>query len=157
MRKEIYLAVIDRLKTIQEADGSATIKHFDLWNQNIDFIEQEAPWQRPAVFIEFLPIRWANMAAGIQTADVAFSLHVVTDWTGGAEDGSLYQEDALSMFNLLDRINKALSGYSKQYPDGGAFRAIQRTGSNTNHNHEEILESIETYNVNVTDLSGKRF
>lgn len=156
MRKEIYLAVIDRLKTIKEENGEETIKHFDLWNRNTDFIDQETPWPRPAIFIEFHPIKWSNMAGGIQTADISFSLHVVTDWKGGSEDGSIHQTETLQIFSLLDRINKALSGYSKLYADNSGFRAIQRTGSNTNHNHEEILEHIETFNASVTDQSGRR-
>ena len=27
------------------------IKHIDLWNHNVEFIEQEEQWDRPAVFV----------------------------------------------------------------------------------------------------------
>lgn len=33
------------------------IEHVDLWNHNVEFIEQETAWERPAVFIEFQPIK----------------------------------------------------------------------------------------------------
>ena len=47
MRKELYKALCERLKTVDN------VKHIDLWNNNVEFIEQESAWQRPAVFIEF--------------------------------------------------------------------------------------------------------
>ena len=34
------------------------INHIDLWNHNVEFIEQEENWSCPAVFVEFSPIEW---------------------------------------------------------------------------------------------------
>ena len=52
MRKEIYRAICAAL---QDIDGTP-VKHVDLWNHNVEFIEQEEAWDRPAVFVEFAPI-----------------------------------------------------------------------------------------------------
>ena len=41
----------DRLKEV----GGGAIKHIDLWNHNVEFIEQEEYWERPAVFIDSGP------------------------------------------------------------------------------------------------------
>ena len=49
MRKELYRMLCRELKAID------LIKHIDLWNHNVEFIEQEENWERPAVFVEFCP------------------------------------------------------------------------------------------------------
>lgn len=53
MRTELYLKIRERL----EATG--VIKHIDLWNHNVEFLEQEEAWARPAVFVEFGVITWS--------------------------------------------------------------------------------------------------
>ena len=50
----------ERLKEV----GGGVIKHIDLWNHNVEFIEQEDGWARPAVFVEFCPIRWNAIVSG---------------------------------------------------------------------------------------------
>lgn len=150
MRKQLYLAVIERLKTIVNESGEPTLKHFDLWNQNVAFIEQESIFPMPAVFIEFLPIDWKTLGGGVQSATIGFRLHIVTATPDSAADGSTYQPDALQLFDLLDDVHCALSGFR-----GSHFRQLQRTSSHTNHNHEELIESIESFSVNVDDVSGQ--
>ena len=49
MRKELYRLLCSELKAID------LIKHIDLWNHNVEFIEQEENWERPAVFGGILP------------------------------------------------------------------------------------------------------
>ena len=102
MRKEIYRAICAALQGI---DG-APVKHVDLWNHNVEFIEQEEAWDRPAVFVEFAPIEWRGDKAGYHTNGM-LRLHIVTG--------------------------------------GEGFGALRLVGSDTNHNHEDIVESIEHF------------
>lgn len=150
MRKQLYLAVVERLKNITGESDEQVLKHFDLWNQNVAFIEQEAIFAMPAVFIEFLPIDWKSLGGGVQSAIIQFRLHLVTATPGSAADGSAFQPDALQLFDLLDSVHRSLSGFR-----GPHFRQLQRVSSHTNHNHEELIESIETFAVNVDDVSGQ--
>ena len=55
MRKELYNILCKELKEV----GGGLIKHIDLWNHNVEFIEQEENWERPAVFVE--SARYAGM------------------------------------------------------------------------------------------------
>ncbi len=144
MRKKIYLAIIERLKQIIDQDGMQRIKHFDLWNHNVEFIEQETPFDMPAVFIEFGPIDWATMAGGVQQATITVSIHVATRYGGATADGALSQDEALSHFDLLDEIGKKMFGLN-----GDGFQAFKRIRSQTNHNHEEIIENIESFTTFV--------
>lgn len=130
MRKELYSVIRSKLSAIEE------IKHIDLWNQNVEYIEQEQNWERPAVFVEFCPIQWKAIVNGVEyRAEPLIKLHIVTDWVEGALDGT-----ELSVFELPESIHKALT-----CTDGETFLELDLVESDTNHNHEEIVESVEVY------------
>jgi hypothetical protein len=67
----------------------------DLWNDQMRFIEEEPPFALPAVFVEFLPIRWTILTNDEYEADIALRLHILTD--------SRVQkwEDSISTFDLM--------------------------------------------------------
>ena len=118
MRKELYKMLCDKLKTV----SGGAIKHIDLWNHNVEFIEQEEQWARPAVFVEFAPIQWQAVQNGVEyRAEPIVNLHVVTDWSGSVSIGSEFREE------------------------GETFMEFDLVESRTNHNHEEITENIESY------------
>ena len=135
MRKEIYKMLCERLGNIPE------IKYIDLWNHNVEFIEQEDNCERPAVFVELCPINWEATVAGMRyVTEAKVNLHVVTDWLGSSAANSDQREESLTVFDLLEKIHTALADV-----DGEHFREFDISNSTTNHNHEDILENIETY------------
>lgn len=157
MRKELYKAICDRLGRLYKLpDGSVCeliegtevpegaerlIPHIDLWNHNVEFIEQEENWARPAVFVEFCPIRWNALVNGVEyRAEPQVNLHIVTDWAGAASAGSELEEEALEVFDLPELIHEKLSCM-----EGETFKVFDLEESKTNHNHEDIVESIEVY------------
>lgn len=137
MRKELYEKLCERLKTV----GGGAIKYIDLWNHNVEFIEQEENWERPAVFVEFQPIQWITIQPGVEyRSKPVVNLHVVTDWHGSSSADSELREKSLEVFDLLEEIHKTLAGM-----EGETFAEFDLQESITNHNHEELVESIESY------------
>ena len=150
MRAELYLKLKTQLEALcvnaageyyerpDEADMDdelypRAIRHVDLWNRNVEYLEQEVPWPRPAVFIEFVPFKWHAIVPGVEyRAQPLINLHVVTDW--------VEQDSDIGNFRLLDKIHEQLAGLS-----GKTFMEFDIESSSTNHNHEEIVENIETY------------
>lgn len=131
MRKEIYEKIREKLLAL----GEKEIAYIDMWNRNVEFIEQETAWERPAVFIEFEPVKWISIVPGIQyRAEAKVRLHIVTDWNNEDTD----------VFELPEKIHQALAGL-----DGETFTDFTLLESHTNHNHEEIVESIEVYSFMV--------
>ena len=123
MRKELYRLLCSELKAID------LIKHIDLWNHNVEFIEQEENWE------------WNAIVPGVEyRAEPLIKLHIVTDWEGSSADGSELQEDALKVFDLPGLIHAQLAGLG-----GETFLELDLVESDTNHNHEDIVESIEVY------------
>lgn len=147
MRKELYEMLCDELKKV----GDGVIKHIDLWNHNVEFIEQEENWERPAVFVEFCPIRRNAIVPGVEyRAEPEVKLHIVTDWKGASSAGSDFREDALEVFDLPGLIHERLTCL-----EGESFKVFDLVESQTNHNHEDIVESVEVYScVAIKRLSG---
>ncbi|MDE6361332.1 MAG: hypothetical protein K2L39_08940 [Muribaculaceae bacterium] len=133
MRKELYRALVAALKEVEYG----AIKHIDLWNRDIEFIEQDEPWERPAVFIEFEPITWHDIVPAKEyRAEARVRLHIITDWMSAGEG----VEAVGKYFDLPDKIHEAIAGL-----EGETFKDFQLAESYTNHDHEDIVESIEVY------------
>ena len=78
MRKELYAAIKAKI------EGEVPeVKHVDLWNHNVEFIEQETAWARPAVFVEFGTITLSAFPGGGERGRGVGGVHFVTDWGGG--------------------------------------------------------------------------
>ena len=139
MRKELYKAIIEAVSTVDE------IKHIDLWNRNVEYIEVDEAFEMPAVFVEFTPVNWQRLTGrnlewkGSGTVN----LHIVTEWHGSAAAGSAEMDENLAAFDLAEKIHAVLEGLT-----GHHYRDLSLIQTQTNHNHEEIFENIETYKVN---------
>ena len=61
MKKQIYNTLADTLTTV------ADIAHVGLWNNQLQYITEEQPFDTPAVFIEFEPTQWSELLHGVRT------------------------------------------------------------------------------------------
>lgn len=147
MRKEIYLAIAERLKEKVE-----DIKFISVWNNNIAVLAGGAVWPRPAVFIEFESIEWHQQQNWARRGDVAVRLHIVTDAINynGSTDKER-QTKALAYFDLLDSINAAMQDLR-----GENFSGFTLTTSATNHDHAELIENVERYVTSAQDITAMR-
>lgn len=149
MRTQLYTALIDKLKEYTGSDGTPIFRHFDLWNRQVDFLEDEAPFDLPAIFIEFPHIEWKSPMQGVQRAEIPVVLHVATEYKGSESDGSIYQSAALERLNIVDGLARHL--FNWRYSDASfAVHQTCRTASDTNHDHAEIIEDIEQFSCVVT-------
>ena len=133
MRKDLFRTVRELLEV-----HVPEVKHIDLWNQNVEFIEEETAWERPAVFVEFGPIAWTPLTGGGLMGQGQVRVHIVTDWNEGGQEASWY---------LGGKIDRAL-----YRSFGDRFKVMALVETATNHNHEELLESIDTFDVRYYDM-----
>jgi len=136
-RSELYATLA------QVIGGIEDIKHVDLWNQNVEFIEKDIPWPRPAVFVEFESITWKTIKGDefyrrYLRGDGTLRLHIVTDWVDGG------QEKALS---LSANIWEELFNGEWDLSENPSFEIAFPSQSVTNHNHDEILETVDVFAV----------
>lgn len=128
IRLECFNAIKDALLS------KGLAKHVDMWNENVAFIDEDAAWERPAVFVEFGEILWSPVkGVGLRSyrGHGEIRLHIVTDfYDGGMEYG----------FEIAGKIADMLPGMR-----GVGYDCIELMSSLTNHNHEEILELVDVY------------
>lgn len=151
MKKQLYLAIVNRLKNIPGADDEPLFKHFDLWNQQVEFIEQETPFLTPAIFVEFMPLQWQTMGNRVQSADLTTRLHIVTEWHALTADNVPDEEQnlALEYLDIVDSVVAALQNFSAP-----GTNSWMRTQTIPNHNHERYVDSVEEYICRVIDDSS---
>ena len=144
MRLQIYKAICNRL-TAQVPD----IKHIDLWNNNIAVLSGGAVWPRPAVFVEFEAIEWRQQQNRARMADIAVRLHIVTDAVSYNGSTDPKQDSALAFLDLINKVNAAMQGLR-----GDNFAGFMLTTSATNHDHAELIESVERYITRAQDTTA---
>ncbi|HOU67615.1 MAG TPA: hypothetical protein PKW49_03400 [Paludibacteraceae bacterium] len=149
MRKQLYLDIKNRLKTVAGNDGQQLFLHFDLWNRQVEFLEQETPFACPAVFVEFGEMEWKTLGQRVQECGLTVRLHIVTEWHAGTSDYSPTEQQALEFLDITDRVVAALQGFSASY-----MNSWMRTRSITNHDHETYVDNIEEYNCLLRDQSA---
>ena len=101
------------------------------------------------MFVEFETIEWRQEQRGARRGDVAVRLHIITDTVtyNGSKDNR--QEVALAYLDLIDRINAAMQGLR-----GENFAGFMLTTSATNHDHAELMESVERYITSAQDITA---
>ena len=146
MRKQLFLAIVQRL-----TEKVPQVQFIDLWNEQVATIQTGSTWPLPAVFIEFEAYDVHQQANHVRTAEVPVRLHIVTraqNYNGSKDERMTC---ALAYFDLIDDINRAMTGLC-----GELFATFQHTASATNHNHAELIESIERWTTRITDASAMR-
>ncbi len=127
------------------------VKHIDVFNEQLANATTGIPFPLPAVLIEFEEIQYKQLANHCVTADVPIRLHVITRTVQANGANSKTFEASLSYFDAIDNVNKALSTLQGDY-----FSTFMHLGSATNHDHGELLESVERYITRIIDKTSQR-
>ena len=129
------------------------IKMLDLWNAQVDQLTQQQPFLTPAVFVEFQPIIWSKLGRGTQRAEVQIRMHIVSATL--ATVSSQYKDQALYRLRLTKAIQAAFTGLTGPMDsDGLMFGSFVHIQSETDYNHGEICEDIETWQTLCIDASA---
>lgn len=139
MRRMLYERICAKLqKDLPE------VKHYDLWNENMDNLDQGGIFDTPAVFLEFDPISFTSQARGIPRCPITLTLHVITRYTPQRPTRSGYAPEALQHLELLERIEMALIGLS-----GEGFSALQLVSAELGHNHTALQNHLERFTCSI--------
>lgn len=151
MKKQLYLDIVEQLKTITSADGEQLFQHFDLWNQQVAFLEEETPFLLPAIFIEFTPHTWQTLGNRKQCADLTIRLHIVTQWFSDTADNTPgeFKDKAVEYLDIIDKVVAKMQNFAPANSN-----EFTRTQSIPNHDHGRYVDSIEEYVCNIVDTSA---
>lgn len=126
------------LQALTEALTNIGIQHVDVWNHNVEFIDQEQAWHRPAVFVEFGDMLWEHVKQGERRTKFSLTLHLVCDYNT--------QADILQQWELAEEVSTAVCNLSSD-GDGSSFCISALQSTSTNHNHEDLVEELLSFNV----------
>lgn len=124
-RTDVFNAISETLRL-----RSKSVKHVALWNHNVEYLEEEVPFEMPAVFVEFGPINWRPMK-GADVGGCELRLHVVGHQPDTSDEEMILLCDAVASLVVWLPFVRC------------------RVQSLTNHNHDEIVEHIETFTINL--------
>lgn len=147
MRKTIFLTIATQIK--EKVPG---ITYIDLWNEHLTTIQAETAWPVPSVFIEFGQYSVKQLANHVCTADIPVSLHIITRAIHTHGFGDERFARSLEHLDLIDQVHAAMVTLTAD-----TIATPMLTTSVTNHNHGELIESIESYTIAARDLSAYRF
>lgn len=133
-REELYTALVAALKSIDE------VKHVDLWNQQTDFMEEESPFEMPAVFIELGDIEW-NVLKDAFRGWGDIKLHTAIAWS---------EQAPIEAWRLTDKIWRAMEGITGDFFSGNYPETTQ-----SNRSHMEVFENIDIFKVKYLKPWGK--
>lgn len=151
MKKQLYLDIVNRLKSITDEDGTQLLQHFDLWNRQVDFLEEETPFRTPAVFVEFMQHNWQTLGLKKQCADLNIRLHIVTQWFSDTADNTPgeFKDKAVEYLDIIDKVVAKMQNFAPANSN-----EFTRTQSIPNHDHARYVDSIEEYVCNIVDTSA---
>lgn len=113
------------------------VQHVDLYNENVEYVDEECPWERPAVFIEFGDIEWRPFTGTklSQRGEGEMRLHIVTDWAEGGFEAA---------YLLTNKVLEALVGSGA---DTEVYTVLCPHTTMTCRSHGELMENIEVMQV----------
>lgn len=113
------------------------VQHVDLYNENVEYVDEESPWERPAVFIEFGDIEWRPLTGSklSQRGEGDVRLHIVTDWAEGGFEAA---------YHLTNKVLNVLVGTGANTE---AYTVYCPHTTMTCRSHGELMENIEVMRV----------
>ncbi|MBD3748524.1 MAG: hypothetical protein IE931_03415 [Sphingobacteriales bacterium] len=116
--KDLYLELCELLNT-----KVAAIKWLDLWNNQVDFLEEEYQFPAPAVFLSFRFLDTTDFGTLAQNVSLQVDAYVFYETFANTFKGSFNQDTALEFLDLLNNVYAAIHGTS-----GTNYSNMRRTG-----------------------------
>lgn len=123
------------------------------WNENVARLAQMRPINPPALFVEFLPHSWHETGEHVKRSDIEVRLHLV--YATLAQQNSDYRPEWECRFLIARALQQCLVGFG-QKPDarGLSFSCFLHSGTEPDHNHEQISADIYSYRTHAVDASA---
>lgn len=117
------------------------IAHTSLWNDQINNLEDEVPFMRPALFVELGAIQWNTASKRQKTGTITITLHLITDCYDTLADDN----DALQALDLLDTLASAFDGVRFE----NCTPLVPNT-TTTDSNHGNLIHLLLDYSTEIT-------
>lgn len=123
---------------------NSTVKHFKLWNSQIDKLDDENAFNFPAVFLEFSDMTFVNRAAGIQEIEGVVTLYIVQEELRRENNDNL---------DFIDTIALALNGFQTDT----ILSPLKRIAERQDSDHDQLIVWEQDYNITALDCTSSKY
>lgn len=137
------------------------------------YLEDEAEeggnllWDTPAVFVETAPVQWQTMGGNIQSANLQFAVHLVTDAL--FDDDKRITDPVLQHFLLDSKVYKGLQNWRCMLSyvpglealagtdgDRVLIESVVRTDSEPDHTLRRQMVAINRFSCRIYDYTAAK-
>lgn len=118
--KDLYLELAELLTAKIPA-----VNWIDLWNNQVDFLEDEHPFPSPALFLSFRFINTEDKGKLVQDIRLQVDVYTFYETFADTYKGSYNQQSALAFLDILNNVYAALHG-----TNGTNYSTMRRIGFN---------------------------
>lgn len=118
--KDLYVELAELL-----AEKIPAVKWIDLWNNQVDFLEDEHPFQSPAIFLSFRFIDTEDKGELVQDVRLQVDAYTFYETFADTFKGSYNQQSALEFLDILNNVYSVLHG-----SNGENYSTMRRIGFN---------------------------
>jgi len=145
---DFYKLLAARLLNIKDENDTSIIKHIDFWNQQFNE-DWKAPFNFPAVFLEFKTIPFQSTGKHRQLGQMYFDLHIASSTKAKSQYSQQFTDRFLSHLQLNDLIHYWLAGWSGEF-----FGSVSRTNFAHDHYYSDVVEHIQSFKCTITDTTA---
>jgi hypothetical protein len=131
--KDLYLELCEKIAEKEQQwkeeakegkrEDFQEIRWFDLWHNQVYFLETEHPFPAPAVFLAFRGRQFKDTGDKVQDVTLQVDVYLFFETFTDTYFKGVNQESALSFIDSLDRINAILHG-----SEGENYSSMRRIG-----------------------------
>ena len=131
-------------------DKVASIKHVDLWYEQVSFLQEEQPFFAPAVFFAYRSNSMEDRGQKVQQVNLQVDVYFYFETFADTSRKSRSQEKGLNFLKILGEINSCFHGSNGQH-----YTAMRRTGFAPVETGTANLLYVQRYECNMVDDSAK--
>ena len=131
-------------------DSLPEIKHVDLWHEQISFLEEEHPFQAPAVFFAYGSNSMEDAGNKIQKVNLQVDVYYYFETFADTARNAKRQSVALDYLKTISKINACFHGISGTY-----FKEMRRVGFQPVQTGTANLLYVQRYECYLIDEAAK--
>jgi len=142
--KDLYLELAKKIN-----DAIPDVEYIDLWHNQVNFLEQEAPFPTPAVFLEFRATGVQDSSLKVQHLTMQVNVYLFYETFLDTDYNAYNHEGSVDFLDTLTELHKLLHGTS-----GENYSEMRRLGfSPVDTGSAQNLYQMP-FNCLVTDISA---
>lgn len=116
--KDLYLEHAEMIKA-----DLAAVEWIDLWHNQVNFLEDEHPFNTPALFLSYRTVETDDVGQKVQNVKVQVDIRLFYETFADTYADAVNQESALQFLELMDGVHALFHGSS-----GANYSSMRRIG-----------------------------